>query len=288
MARTPDHIKQATDLILKLRPVYSSLLGFYEKIFSAQEASKSQLNIDPITISEELLETKAKEKFSLISISDFLIDIDVSTALFEKICAITAQANGNLAESADTMKNLMNSNQLNPEKLFSALINNGEDCFEKAASDFNLDKKVLAFITYNSIKPSLTTCAEQLASYLGKDTEWGKGYCPICGSSPGLSVFQGEGERFLICSFCWHKWSAKRIYCPFCDNRNTETLQYFFSEDEEEYRVDICDQCKTYIKTLDTRKTERLIYLPLEQVATLHLDMKAQESGLKSGVNLLL
>ena len=101
-----------------------------------------------------------------------------------------------------------------------------------------------------------------------------------------LSMFEGEvGERFLLCGFCWHKWSSKRLYCPFCDNTDNKTLNYLYSEEEKEYRIDLCDKCKKYIKTIDTRKTERIIYPPLEQVATLHLDIKAKEMKYESGIH---
>ncbi|MCD4842444.1 MAG: formate dehydrogenase accessory protein FdhE, partial [Methanosarcinales archaeon] len=76
---------------------------------------------------------------------------------------------------------------------------------------------------------------------------------------------------------------SQRIYCPFCENKDQKTLHYFFSEEEEEYRVDVCDQCRRYIKTIDTRKIKRPVYPFLEQVTTLHLDMLAQNQGLQSG-----
>jgi hypothetical protein len=42
------------------------------------------------------------------------------------------------------------------------------------------------------------------------------------------------------------------------------------------------------MKTVDTRKTQHVIYAPLEQVSTLHLDFKAQEMGFESGIQLQL
>jgi FdhE protein len=50
----------------------------------------------------------------------------------------------------------------------------------------------------------------------------------------------------------------------------------------------LCDRCKKYIKALDTRKVDRLIYPPLEQISTLHLDIKAQEMGFEPGIKLLM
>jgi FdhE protein len=54
---------------------------------------------------------------------------------------------------------------------------------------------------------------------------------------------------------------------------------YLYSEEEKEYRLDACDSCRTYIKTVDTRVIDRRTYPALEQIASLHLDLKASEAG---------
>ena len=48
-------------------------------------------------------------------------------------------------------------------------------------------------------------------------------------------------------------------------------------------RVDLCDSCKKYLKILDSRETERMIYSPLEQISSLHMDYKANEMGYEFG-----
>ena len=71
----------------------------------------------------------------------------------------------------------------------------------------------------------------------------------------------------------------RRVFCPFCENTDAKSLDYFFSEAEPDYRVDLCRRCKKYITTLDLRQVQRPVHLPLEQVATLHLDVKAADEG---------
>ena len=61
LAITSQQVQQAVAALKKLRPTYSDLLNFYEKIFVAQEDSKSQINIDPLEISEETLALKKRE-----------------------------------------------------------------------------------------------------------------------------------------------------------------------------------------------------------------------------------
>lgn len=285
---TSRQVKPAAAALKKLRPAYADLLNFYEKIFAAQEDSKSRIKIDPPQISKELLALKKKEKFSLIDISEFGIDSEAAVALLERTCQIIEAANQEMAASVRRIQTAMASGGLVPQQLFTALLKADDAYFKKVEKELGIEKKALAFVGYSSIKPSVVHCAEQLATYLNGEPPWDKGFCPICGSAPGFSQFEDEGRRVLFCGFCWHQWAAQRIYCPFCENKDSSSLHYYFSETEKDYRVDVCDRCKTYIKAVDKRNLDRTLYPPLEFVATLHLDIKAQEMGFKSGLKLEL
>jgi FdhE protein len=287
LALTSEHIEKAVEAVKKSKPVYADLLDFYGRIFDAQEDSKGRIQIEPLQISEAMLSVKAREQLPLIGIEEFVYDDIESGNLFITICNLAKEANPKLAASAKVILEAVDT-AIKPDALFSGLIDGNEALFENITDEFEIEKQVLGFITYNSLKPSLTVSADQLSSYLNKDEPWLKGYCPICGSPPILSIFEDDGERSLICGFCWHTWPVKRVFCPFCENRDGKTLQYFYSEDEKEFRVDLCDSCKKYLKTLDARKTERLIYPPLEQVSSLHLDYKAKEMGYQSGIQLFM
>jgi len=282
-----DDIQKAAAALKNFRPAYAEMLDFYEQLFLAQEASKNQIDIAPIQISDEMLSLKTKEKFPLIDIADFVVDMKSAHKLFIDICKTAKGTNERLAGSAQKILDAING-AFDSKTLFTSLLKGDDEKMAEAAKQLSVEKSVLACITYSSLQPSLTVCAEQLSVYLDKKDLWQQGYCPICGSPPVLSMLAGEGERFLICSFCWHKWPVKRVFCPFCKAFNNKTFHYFFSEEEKEYRVYMCDSCKKYMKTIDTRKAERTIYPPLEQVVTLHLDMKANEMGFQSDITHLI
>jgi FdhE protein len=146
----------------------------------------------------------------------------------------------------------------------------------------------LAFLVYNALKPSLSRCAQHLGSYLDREALWDKTYCPVCGSEPALAMLRDEGRRFILCAFCGHEWPVSRVFCPLCENKNQKDLHYFYSDEEEEYRVQVCKACNRYIKTVDTRNMNRPFYPFLEQVSTLHLDLLAQEQGLEGVLPLWL
>jgi FdhE protein len=286
-ALTSDQLKDAVDAIKMNKPVYADILDFYGKIFDAQEMSKARIQIPGLQISQEMLAIKALEKLPLIDINEFLFDKIEAARLFFALCNLVKEGNLKLAADAKTILNALDK-IIKPEDLFSGLLHGEDTLYEKIADELNIDNTTLGFISYNSLKPSLSVCADQLSSYLNKEEPWLKGYCPVCGSPPVLSVLEGDGERSLICSFCWHAWSVKRVFCPFCENRDTKTQHYFYNEGEMEFRVNLCDSCKKYLKTLDSRETERMIYTPLEQIASLHLDYKAKEMGYESGIQLTI
>ncbi len=282
-------LKKAVAVLKEARPAYKELLDFYEKLCLAQEASKEDIELDPIEISEDLLSVKRKERFPLIDTTDFAIDIKASEALLANFCRLASDSNEVLAQNASNIKDALTTGSLETSALFSKVLKGDDTYLYEIAKRLDIDKKILAFAAYSSIRPSLCLCAEKLSAYIDNESIWPKGYCPICGSVPSLSILRGEGgKRSFVCSLCAHEWEAIRIFCPFCENKDQKSLNYFFSEEEKDCRVDVCGKCKKYIKTIDVRQLERPMYPVVEQIATLHLDMMAREQGLESGIPLWL
>ncbi len=285
---TAGRIKKTANAIKKLRPAYSKIVDFYEKIFTAQEKSMAKTDIKPAQLADDIIAIKAKEKFPLFNLSEFSVDVNSSRKLFKKICKIINKSENHMSSAAIEIFAANENKKIDFNELYSALLHDDDAAFVNIAAKLNAGRDALAFITYNSIKPSLSIFAESASKYLDKDNPWEKGYCPVCGNAPVISTFESDGQRFLTCSFCWHKWTITRLFCPFCENKESKSLHYLFSEDEKEYRIDVCDRCNKYIKNVDTRIIDRFVYLPLEQIASLHLDIMAKEKGFESGVPLEL
>ncbi|HOO70264.1 MAG TPA: formate dehydrogenase accessory protein FdhE [Spirochaetota bacterium] len=281
---TSEQLTTAVDDILKIKPDYASVLELNRKIFIAQEQSRARTRIEKIVIPEDILNIKLKEKFPLINLSEFKIDTDEAARLFSDICDTLKKENNEITEAVAILARAAEDKKIDFGSLFDALLAENESCFETTAGELKVDKDILGFLIYSSVKPSLNVCAAGLSDYLDTNKEWDRGVCPICGSPPALSVFENEGKRFFYCSFCWHKWRTQRIFCHNCGNKEHNTLRYFSFEDEEEHRVDICDKCNNYIKTVDCRNINRFMYPPLEYLATSHLDEKMTEMGFTSNV----
>jgi FdhE protein len=273
-----EKLKERIQQIKKKRPHYGEILDFYQKVKEAQDKVKASLKIDLVQFKKEWKELLAKEGFSLIQKEDFSVDTETSIKLFHSLCQIGKDANPHMAEQVKKIEEVISKKRIDLKKLFKKEVK--EQKPEQIADEFELDKKVFLFLIQSSTQPSIEAGREQLRSELDPET-WLKGYCPICGSLPSLSLLKEEvGKRYLICSYCGYQWRIDRLFCPFCNNKDQESLRYLFAEGEEAYRIDLCDKCQQYIKTIDYRKIEESDPV-LEDLATLHLDILASQKGYK-------
>ena len=132
-----------------------------------------------------------------------------------------------------------------------------------------------------SFYPLLASYAYELLPEVKQDS-WYKNYCPICGGSPDFaSLDKEQGGRWLLCSRCDAQWLFYRLVCPFCGNNDHNTL-FYFTDDKSLYRLYVCDICHRYLKTIDLRKADSKVLLPLERILTLDMDRQAYESKYKA------
>ena len=105
--------------------------------------------------------------------------------------------------------------------------------------------------------------------------------CPFCKRKPGLGVLRpmGDGgQRSLVCSFCLGEWEFRRIVCPGCGEEDHAKLPVYTAEELKHVRVEGCDSCRTYIKTVDLTKSglgEPIV----DEIAAIPLDLWAQKQG---------
>ena len=267
--------------IKKKRPGYGEILDFYQMVKEERDRVKASLKIKPIKLRKEWKELLAKEGFSLIQKEDFPLDIEASVKLFQTLCQIGKDANPHMSDQVKKIKEALDSKRIDLKKILKEGVK--EQRIEQMADESGVDKKVFSFLIQSSAKPSIEAGMEQLRSELDPET-WLKGYCPMCGSLPSLSLLKEQtGKRYLLCSYCGYQWRIERLFCPFCNNKEHESLQYFCGENEEAYRIDLCDKCHRYIKTIDFRIIGESDP-SLEDLATPHLDILATQKGYKRPV----
>lgn len=105
--------------------------------------------------------------------------------------------------------------------------------------------------------------------------------CPFCNRKPGLGVLRQMGDggaRSMVCSFCLAEWEFRRIVCPGCGEENEKALPVYTASEFDSIRVECCDTCKTYIKSVDLTKDGRAEPL-VDELASTPLDLWAREHG---------
>ena len=105
--------------------------------------------------------------------------------------------------------------------------------------------------------------------------------CPLCNSAPLLGVLRPEGDggkRRLVCSFCLHEWDFRRILCPACGEEAEAQLPVYVAEQFPHVRVEACDTCRFYIRTVDLTKDGHAVAL-VDDLAAIPLSLWADERG---------
>ncbi|WP_319406393.1 formate dehydrogenase accessory protein FdhE [uncultured Desulfosarcina sp.] len=269
-------VEQAVAQLAALRPAYASILGFYGPVFAAQIHAAGKTFPEAIPIDQVLLEMKSNEGFPLIEPAAFTVDFPAAEKLLVQICDIAMRSGEKLGAAGEALTRALSGGFVMAGLFADVLGDKGR--IADLARTMDVSPEMLSLLLYLAVKPSVEAGARQLAVRLTGSPK-NQGSCPVCGSAPLIGELDAEGRQWIHCGVCWHRWAVTRMVCPFCSNRDSASLEYLFSDDEPEYRVNLCGECKRYLKVADTRKMDRRFYPPLEQVASLHLDMLAAEKG---------
>ena len=111
----------------------------------------------------------------------------------------------------------------------------------------------------------------------------GDNRCAFCGGAPQLSILHGSsglegGGRLLQCSTCLTTWPYRRVRCAACGEEDELKLGYFHAPSWEHVRIDACDTCRSYLKTIDLTRLGLAVPL-VDEVAAASLDVWAAEQG---------
>ena len=113
------------------------------------------------------------------------------------------------------------------------------------------------------------------------ESEWASGVCPVCAAWPALAESRGlDRMRVLRCGRCGSGWQLPWQLCPFCANGDHAGISYLYSEQlGEARRVFACERCRGYLKTIATLGAIDPLDVPVEDLASLELDLAALEAG---------
>jgi FdhE protein len=105
--------------------------------------------------------------------------------------------------------------------------------------------------------------------------------CPACTGLPVVGVLREKGhgaQRSFVCGLCFTEWPTLRLMCPACGEERFDRLPVFRAGGVGAARVDACDACRAYVKTIDLTEDGEAVPL-VDDLASVPLDLWARGEG---------
>jgi FdhE protein len=111
-----------------------------------------------------------------------------------------------------------------------------------------------------------------------------RGHCPFCGGASWISARKPardaeSGFRYLSCALCNLEWQVNRIHCPSCFEEDPHKLPVFHTDAHPNVRIETCDTCRRYIKSIDLTLDARPVPI-IDDLLSIAMDLWAVEEGL--------
>jgi FdhE protein len=262
--------------VLKNDSISSEMLMFYGKLFEMQE----KFSNNPEFLGSAFFKVDNRNlpalKAGYVSFNDSLVK--ELMILLEDITGLIREENNGLDFSK-----LLEEFSGFVEDVFAELLNKDYEALGKRASSCNLDFEEFLFVIHNLFKPLVVSIREISGFEPESDDEWFEGNCPFCGYLPSMSKIVGakDNQRIMGCALCEHEWKYLRVTCFVCGNNEQKKQGYFESEVNSLYRAYYCEECKSYIKTLNVAKSQEESGLDLyvEDILTTSLDASMLGKG---------
>lgn len=214
-----------------------------------------------------------------------LVVIDYATfnLLFQELKDILARKSGKAeARDLEFLKDVELSEK-EVEQLGRAWMEGRERFITSRADELDVDNSVIFLLLHATFSACFRKLAEELLSRADLDQCPGAD-CPVCGAPPVMGLHrEGDGLRVLECSLCGTRWGTPRMICLFCGTPDQKKLRYLFVNEDQARRIQVCENCRTYIKIIDCKEITEEVVLPLEDIYTIYLDEVAVKEGYERG-----
>jgi formate dehydrogenase maturation protein FdhE len=127
----------------------------------------------------------------------------------------------------------------------------------------------------------LEVFATELSILPHREMETTTDHCPHCGFPILCSIAREEGmgmRRSTLCSLCSSEWAVARLGCLRCGEQEASRLPVFSFDAWAHIRVEACDSCGGYLKSIDMTKDAEALPVP-DDVASSAINIWAFEQG---------
>jgi FdhE protein len=85
-------------------------------------------------------------------------------------------------------------------------------------------------------------------------------------------------RRMLACALCGLEWRINRIVCPACFEEDPHRLPSFQNDGHPAVRIEACETCRRYVKSLDLSEDARPIP-EVDDLVSIAMDLWAVDQG---------
>lgn len=285
---SPDQLKTNIQRIKDRNPPLESVLSSFEKIILAKNALKQELQKSEIQLPEPDMDRLTNGEPALTDFDAGSCFPELNMGLSRMIKALR-DAFPNLEQEISALDSHLEDNPESGRIWLNSFLFSDEQIVAETAEKLGIDTEITSFMLEQCLKPYLETLASCMSPYIER-MRLDRGYCPVCGAYPDTTYLRQKqetqeylraqgGQRWLHCSLCAYEWRLRRMVCPYCDNEESDSLEYFYEQESQHERIYVCRKCNKYVTCLDT---SQLVDIPLTELLPfemLPLDIAAQEMG---------
>jgi hypothetical protein len=264
-------------------PVLSSAARIYEAITPI--LCNADLHVGPIPLTAQEGLEKITAGQPLLSGIDLDIDCDAALELAIALArAIESSGQGNktrTTEAAYRIRTALEEKSLDISALLPHIVAGEHNPLVVAAQQLGLEHELVRVIAQNVLKPAFWTWRRQLMTMITQEISWHKEMCFVCGAGATLAELQENNQvKHMRCGQCGADWVVRRLQCLSCGNEDHGSQHCLYAEEERtKMYIDVCDNCKGYQKVIAAFTPTSPEMLAIEDLATLHLDYRAQKHG---------
>ncbi|MCB9100823.1 MAG: formate dehydrogenase accessory protein FdhE [Anaerolineales bacterium] len=275
--QTIDRVISALDALTDDNPDFERTVDFYEELLPLLYAARPAL--DGLTLNRDWAKAKLAEGVPLLW-GEFgrpaALGTEPNIELFMTLCRLATEGG---SDSADALMRAFLGGILDLKLTLTHALCLDRPALTETARSLAVEPALLESVARYTLSPIAWSYRYAFSQALDFK-EWGRGYCPVCGDWPILAELRGRDKlRYLRCGRCGAGWKFNRLQCLWCDNTNKKELSFLFDPTAVARRVDVCDYCRGYIKTITTFDPLDAELLAVYDLETMALDHIAAHEG---------
>jgi len=273
-----DPLARRLHALVEQSPDLQDAAHFYEIILPL--VKDADLHAAPVSIGPEEASVKLAAGLPLLQDVELEVDLAAVHGLILRLACALENLGGSDRERYRRIREALEADRLETGTLLSSIAAGDQGPVAAAAHRLQLDADLVRTLIQNAFKPALHAWRRQLSPLLN-GIPWDRGNCPVCGAVAILGELQDNHlAKHLRCGQCGADWPFRRLQCMYCGNEDHQSLGYLYGEPRHaEMRLEVCDKCRGYLKVIVSFHPTPPDILPIEDLATLHLDYIALERG---------